>query len=99
MKMRKLILIASLTILLSACNKTPLNQNKTVDAINNGTVENTGTWDGNSATRTTSANFTGAVYPLNLINGNWNIDRNGWTYVEASQTIGTETKTMKLVKE
>ncbi len=137
MKMRKLILIASLTILLSACNKTPLNQedlvilamtdgkwavtiftlngnnitadfsayrfkyykNKTVDAINNGTVESTGTWDGNSATRTTSANFTGAVYPLNLINGNWNIDRNGWTYVEASQTIGTETKTMKLVKE
>ena len=26
MKMRKLIIIASLTILLSACNKTPLNQ-------------------------------------------------------------------------
>ena len=73
--------------------------NKTVDAINNGTVEKTGTWDGNSTTMTTSANFTGAAYPLNLINGNWHIDRNGWTYVEASQTIGTDTKTMKLVKE
>lgn len=73
--------------------------NKNVDAINNGTVEKTGTWDGNAANMTTSANFTGAVYPLNLINGNWQIIRNGWTYVEASQTIGPDTKTMKLVKE
>src|ERR1700733_11043038 len=31
--------------------------NKTVDAINNGTVEATGTWDGNATTMTTSANF------------------------------------------
>lgn len=73
--------------------------NKTVDAINSGTVEKTGTWDGNSATMTTSASFTGAAYPLNLINGNWHIDRNSWTFVEASQTIGSDTKTMKLVKE
>lgn len=73
--------------------------NKTVDAINNGTVEKTGTWDGNSATMTTSANFTSAIYPLNLINGSWHIDRNSWTYVEASQTIGSDVKTMKLVKE
>jgi len=73
--------------------------NKTVDAINNGVVEKTGTWDGNSSTMSTSANFTGAVYPLNLINGNWHIDRNSWTYVEASQTVGSDTKTMKLVKE
>ncbi len=73
--------------------------NKTVDAINNGVVESTGTWDGNSSTMTTSANFSGAAYPLNLINGSWHIDRNSWTYVESSQTIGTDTKTMKLVKE
>ena len=73
--------------------------NKTVDAINNGTIEKTGTWDGNAATMTTSANFTGAVYPLNLINGSWNITRNGWTFVEATQTIGSDSKTMKLVKE
>ena len=73
--------------------------NKTVDAINNGTVEKTGTWDGNSSTMTTSANFTSAIYPLNLINGSWHIDRNSWTYVEASQTIGSDVKTMKLVKE
>lgn len=72
--------------------------NKTVDAINNGVVEKTGTWDGNASTMTTSANFTNAAYPLILINGNWHIDRNSWTYVEASQTNGTDTKTMRLDK-
>lgn len=73
--------------------------NKTVDAIKSGTVEKTGTWDGNAATMTTSANFTGAIYPLLLINGSWQIVRNGWTYVEATQTIGSDTKTMRLDKE
>lgn len=72
--------------------------NKTVDAINNGTVEKTGTWDGNASTMTTSANFTNAAHPLILINGNWHIDRNSWTYVEASQSNGTDTKTMRLDK-
>ncbi|MEI2739896.1 MAG: hypothetical protein V9F01_14075 [Chitinophagaceae bacterium] len=73
--------------------------NKTVDAKFNGNVVNTGTWDGSASTMTTSANFPGAVYPLTLINGSWRIDRSSWTYVEASQTIGSDTKTMKLVKE
>jgi len=72
--------------------------NKTVDAINNGTVEKTGTWDGNASTMTTSANFVNASSPLDLINGNWRIDRNSWTYVEATQVVGAETKTMRLDK-
>jgi len=72
--------------------------NKTVDAIKNGIVEKTGTWDGNASTMTTWANFTGASYPLNLINGSWHIDRNSWIYVESSQTIGTDSKTMRLDK-
>ena len=72
--------------------------NKTVDAFKNGTVEKTGTWDGNANTMTTSANFTSATYPLQLINGNWNITRNSWTYVEANQTVGSETKVMRLDK-
>jgi hypothetical protein len=71
---------------------------KTVDAISNGTLEKKGTWDGNATTMTTSANFTAASYPLQLINGNWSIIRNSWTYVEASQTVGTETKIMRLDK-
>lgn len=73
--------------------------NKTVDAIKNGTVEKTGTWDGNSSTMTTSANFNSPPYPLNLINGSWQINRNSWTYVEATQIIGTETRTMRLDKQ
>lgn len=72
--------------------------NKTVDAILNGTVEKTGTWDGNATNMTTSANFPGAVNPLLRINGNWNIINNSWTYVNASQTVGTEVKTMRLDK-
>ena len=72
--------------------------NKTVDAINNGSVEKTGTWDGNATTMTTSANFVNAVAPLSLINGNWHIDNNSWTFVVATQTVGTETKTMRLDK-
>lgn len=71
---------------------------KTVDAINNGVVEKKGTWDGNASTMTTSASFTAAPYPLHLINGNWNILRNSWIYVEASQTVGGETKFMRLDK-
>lgn len=73
--------------------------NKTVDAINNGSVEKTGNWDGNSSNNTTWANFTGAVYPLILINGTWNITRNSWTYVEAYQTVGTETRVLRLDKQ
>ena len=72
--------------------------NKTVDAIKNGTVEKTGNWDGNAETMTTWANFSSPPYPLDLINGTWHIDRNSWTYVEATQTNGTDVKTMRLDK-
>ncbi len=72
--------------------------NKTVDAINSGAVEKTGTWDGNANNMTTSANFTSPAYPLSLINGSWQITRNSWTFVEATQTSGTDTKTMRLDK-
>ena len=72
--------------------------NKTVDAIKNGAVEKTGTWDGNASTMTTSASFIGVTTPLSPINGDWKIDRNSWTYVEATQTVGAETKTMRLDK-
>lgn len=72
--------------------------NKTVDAIKNGAVEKTGTWDGQASTMTTWANFTNAIAPLSLINGSWHIDNNSWTFVVATQTIGSETKTMRLDK-
>lgn len=72
--------------------------NKTVDAIKNGTTERTGTWDGNASTMTTYANFSGAPAPISLINGSWNITNNGWTFVEATQTNGSEVKTLRLDK-
>lgn len=73
--------------------------NKTVDAINNGVTERTGNWDGNATSMTTWANFPGATEPIALINGTWNITKNSWTYVEATQTNGTETKTLRLDKQ
>lgn len=73
--------------------------NKTVDAIKNGTVEKTGTWDGDASTMTTWASFTNAIAPLTLINGSWHIDNNSWTFVVASQVAGGETKTMRLDKQ
>lgn len=72
--------------------------NRTVDAIKNGAVEKTGTWDGNATTMIISANFTGAAYPLTLINGSWLVTRNGWTFVEATQTTGSDVKTLRLDK-
>ena len=73
--------------------------NKTVDAINNGVTERTGNWDGNASAMTTWASFPGATNPISLINGTWNITRNSWTYVEATQTNGSETKTLRLDKQ
>lgn len=74
------------------------HSNRTVDAIKNGVVENTGTWDGNATTMTTSASFPNPAYPLNLINGSWSINNSSWTHVVASQNYGGETKLMRLDK-
>jgi hypothetical protein len=73
--------------------------NKTVDAIKNGTVEKTGSWDGNTIAMTTSAEFPNASLPLSLINGTWHINNNSWTFVVASQNNGSEFKTMRLDKQ
>ncbi len=72
--------------------------NYTVDAIKNNSVEKTGTWSGDAATMTITANFPNVVLPLSQINGNWHIDDNSWTFVVASQKAGNEVKTMRLEK-
>jgi len=72
--------------------------NRTVDAINNGVVEKTGTWDGDASTMTITANFQNAGPTLALINGSWHIDNNSWTFVVASQISGGQTKTLRLEK-
>jgi hypothetical protein len=73
--------------------------NRTVDAILNGTKERTGNWDGNASAQTTWADFPGATNPISLINGTWNITNSGWTYVEATQINGAETKALRLDKQ
>jgi PBP1b-binding outer membrane lipoprotein LpoB len=72
--------------------------NKTVDAINNGVVEKTGTWDGDASTMTITANFPNAGPTVTLINGSWHIDNNSWTFVIASQISGSQAKTLRLEK-
>lgn len=72
--------------------------NRTVDAIKNGVVEKTGTWDGDATTMIITANFSNSVPPLSLLNGAWHVDNNSWTFVEASQNTSTETKSLRLEK-
>lgn len=74
------------------------HSNQTVDAIKNGVVEKTGTWDGDATTMTITANFTNAGTPLSLLNGSWHVDNNSWTYVVASQNTTTESKSLRLEK-
>ena len=72
---------------------------KTVDAIKNGTIEISGNWDGNALEKTTWASFPGNSLPLTLLNGSWKISNNTWTYVVASQTNGSVTKSFRLEKQ
>jgi hypothetical protein len=73
--------------------------NYTVDAIKNGSVEQTGTWEGDANTMSIAANFPNAVNPLLLLNGTWTITDNSWTYVKATMTVGSEVRTLRLDKQ
>ncbi len=72
--------------------------NNTVDAFKNGTIEKTGTWYGDATKMTIDSNFPNSIFPLNLINGTWQIENNSWTYVVASQKSGADTRSMRLEK-
>jgi len=72
--------------------------NHTVDAINNGTVEKNGTWDGDASAMTITANFPNSGATLTLINGTWHIDNNSWTFVVASQNSNGNVKALRLEK-
>lgn len=72
--------------------------NNTVEAINNGTTEKTGTWQADAIARTISSAFANAADPLMRLNGTWKITNNGWTFVEANQTVNAEVLTLRLDK-
>jgi hypothetical protein len=71
----------------------------TVDALNNGSIEKTGSWNADAATQTITSNFTNAVSPVVLLNGTWAITNNSWTWVEAKQTVNGELLSLRLDKQ
>jgi hypothetical protein len=72
--------------------------NNTVEAINNGNTEKTGTWSADPTARTISSSFSNAAATLMLLNGTWQMTSNGWTHVEATQTVNSEVLTLRLDK-
>ena len=73
--------------------------NYTVNAIKNGTVESTGNWDGDYSTMSIIASFPNATDPLLLLNGTWHVTDNSWTYVEATMTVGSTIRSLRLDKQ
>jgi len=81
-----------------ATYKFQFKTNFTVDAINNGTVEKTGSWNADATTQTITSNFTNTGVPLTLLNGTWQITNNSWTWVEATQSLNGELYSLRLEK-
>ena len=73
-------------------------KDNTVDAINNGTTERTGSWSANAEAETITSSFSNAGEPLSLLNGTWKVTKNSWTYVEATQTVNSEILKLRLDK-
>lgn len=76
-------------------------ENKTVEAIKNGAIEKTGTWEGNATDPsgpTIYSNFTTPPYPLNLLNGTFQVIKTGQTFVEAKKTVSGEEHFIRLDK-
>jgi lipopolysaccharide export LptBFGC system permease protein LptF len=74
------------------------HKNNTVEAINNGTTEKTGSWSANPTARTISSTFTNATATVMLLNGTWLITKNSWTFVEATQTVNGQVLSLRLDK-
>jgi hypothetical protein len=78
--------------------KFQFKNNNTVDAINNGNVEKTGTWTADANAQTITSGFANVGQPLDLLNGTFNIESTTWTSVNASQTVNGELRTLRLDK-
>ena len=79
--------------------KFQFKDDKTVDAIKNGSVEATGSWVGNATSRTIVSQFTNAAATLMLLNGTWNVTDSGLTYVKSTQTVNGEERKLRLDKQ
>lgn len=74
------------------------HENNTIEAIKDGNVQNTGSWEADVNARSITSSFPGAATPVSLLNGTWKISNNSWTFVEASQTVNNELMTLRLEK-
>ena len=72
--------------------------NYTVDAIQNGVLERTGTWTADPDAQTITSGFTNVSHPLTLLNGTFYIESTTWTSVDAKQTVNGELRILKLDK-
>src|SRR5689334_8898752 len=72
--------------------------NNTVEAINNGTLERTGTWVADAAAQTITSSFPNAGHPVSLLDGSWKITNSDWTFAEARQTVNGEVLTLRIDK-
>ena len=81
-----------------ASYKFQFKDNLTVDAINNSSVEKTGTWTADGNARTISSTFNNANATITLLNGTWQITDNSWTYVVATQTVNGTIRSLRLEK-
>jgi hypothetical protein len=81
-----------------ASYKFQFKTNYTVDAINNGTVVNTGTWAANPDPKTITSNFTGSTHPLDLLNGTFEIYSTTWTSVKGGIMVNGEYRSLRLDK-
>lgn len=70
----------------------------TVEAINNGSTETRGNWQPDVATKIVSITFDNTLPLLMRLSGAWQITRNSWTFVEASQTVNGEVLTLRIDK-
>ena len=78
--------------------KFQFKENLTVDAINNGSVEQSGSWSADSNSQSITSNFNNSTNPVILLNGTWLITSTTWTSVNANQTVNGELRTLRLDK-
>lgn len=71
----------------------------TVDALNKGAVENTGTWNGSITTKTITSNFPNPNPTLLRLNGTWLVTDSGLDYVESTQTVNGKHCFLRLDKK
>ena len=64
-------------------------ENNTVDAINNGVVENTGSWQASAESKTITSHFSNTTSDaLICLNHTWTIKTSTWTSVNAYRVNG-----------